>query len=202
MANFDLGSTVQELTFAVEPLSLRLKSALFGACAEALMPLLNEVERRTSAKWTFPDARVALDLIPGFVEGGSAQGDHLQLRQRLLDSGPNGHELDSPWSSYAQDALTCVDAALVAASTLGGRDFKPIWIQYVINPMVVSLDVQGYDVEFSPVPRGGSELQVQLDRVIEFLHSTAARISVEPMNREAYGELIEEAAVIRPTVLG
>lgn len=180
---------------------MRSTATLFGACAEALVPLLDEVERRTSGKWTFPAAQVALDLVSGFVEGGSSQGDHRELRQRLLAAGPNGHELDSPWSTYAQDALTCVDAALVAASTLGERDFKPIWIQYVINPLVVSLDVQGYDVESSPGPAGGNELQVQLDRAVTFLHSAAARLSLQEIDLVTYRELVEEAEVIRPTIL-
>ncbi|MFD6562640.1 hypothetical protein [Micromonospora profundi] len=201
MANFDLDSTIQELARSVEELPIRSKAALFGACAEVLVPLLDEVERRTSSKWTFSATRIALDLVPPFIEGGSAQGDHLELRKRILAAGPNGHEHDSPWSSYAQDALTCADAALVAASTLGDLDFKPIWIQYVINPMVVSLDVQGYDVEFSPGPVGGNELQVQLDRVIAFLHSATARLSLQAVDRVTYRDLVEEAEIIRPTVL-
>ncbi|MEU7943083.1 hypothetical protein AB0C50_00205 [Micromonospora taraxaci] len=202
MADFDLDSTIEELALSVESLPMRSKATLFGACAEALVPLLDEVERRTSGKWTFPAVRIALDLVSGFIEGGPAQGDHRELRQRILAAGPNGHELDSPWSTYAQDALTCVDAALVAASTLGDRDFKPIWIQYVINPMVVSLDVQGYDVEFSPGPIGGNELQMQLDRAITFLHSAAARLSLQEIDFVTYSELVENAEVIRPTVLG
>ncbi|MGK5442002.1 hypothetical protein ACSNN7_09280 [Micromonospora sp. URMC 105] len=202
MANFDLDSTIQHLALSLEPLSSRARSALFGACAEALAPLLDDVEQRTSAKWSFPDVRIALDLVRDHVVGGAPQGDHTELRQRLLDSVPNGHELDSPWSTYAQDALICVDAAVVAASVADG-DFKPIWIQYAIEPMVVSLDVQGYDVEFAPVPVGGNELQAQLDRAVEFLQAATSRL-VDPLtvDRSSYAALVKEASIIRPAVLG
>ncbi|MFG1938763.1 hypothetical protein [Micromonospora tulbaghiae] len=200
---FDIDSTVRELAVAVESLSARAKAALFGACGEALQPILAEVSRRTLGRWVFEDAQVALDRIRGFVDGSQAPGDYAALRQRLLESGPNGHELDSPWSTYAQDVLTCIDAAVVAASVRYESDFKSVWVQSVINPMVVSLDVRGYDAEFEPVPVGSTELQAELDRAVSFVFSVVADLSDgESVSRDVYEGLVQRAVVLRPVILG
>ncbi|NBE81699.1 hypothetical protein [Micromonospora rubida] len=126
------------------------------------------------------------------------QADYGDLRDRLLASGPNGHELDSPWSTYAQDALTCIDAALVASS-LSAEEFRDVWIEFAVEPMVASLNARGYDVWHEPVPAGGSPLQVELDNVVEFLTEAAVRLSrSDEVTSSDYAELIREAAVIRP----
>lgn len=201
MTDFDLDSTIESLSNSISHLSMRAKAALFGVCGEVLSPLLDEVERRTSSKWTFPDARSALDAVASFATGRAEQSDHQELRQRLFASGPHGHELDSPWSTYAQDAITCIDAALVASSTSGDQDFRPMWIQFALEPLVASLDARGYDVEYSPVSIGGNPLQMELDLAVDFLRSAISKLSGSTaITTLDYSQLTREAQVIVPIV--
>jgi hypothetical protein len=112
----ELDSISATLAESVSVVSFRGKAALFAACGDALAPLLHEVELRTVGRWLFPDVSEALDISEKYAVGTIVEGDYRHLRERLIASAPNGHELDSPWSTYAQDVLICLDAALVASS--------------------------------------------------------------------------------------
>jgi hypothetical protein len=124
------------------------------------------------------------------------------LRRSLFRSGPHGNDLDSPWSTYAQDAITCIDAALAACSTSGGEEFQSNWIQFALEPLVVSLAIRGYDVEFDPVAPGGSPLQVELDEAVDFLRRALQIMSGASLVEESdYRLLIRSARVLIPPLL-
>jgi len=201
MTVFDLDSAVDSLVEAVSPLSMRAKAALFGACGTALLPLLDQLERATAGRWSFPAAREAVDLIANFATGTIPEGSYEVTRRFLLESGPNGHELDSPWSTYAQDALTCIDAGLVAASVGGRHEFRPAWIFSALEPMVASLNDRGYDVEFDAVETGSTDLQREIDIAINFLSASTTRLArLEEVSPVAYARLVDEALAIVPPV--
>ena len=198
MANFDLDAVVYALADAISSVSSLGRSAVFGACGEAMLPLLEEVERLTLRRWTFPEARPALDVVFDFVTGNIESAERADLRGSLMRSGPHGNELDSPWSTYAQDAITCIDAALVAASG-DVEEFQPKWIQFALEPLVVSLAARGYDVDFEPVPPGGNSLQMELDAAVDFLRSALAWAKrVRSCNAAEYQNLIRSARVLVP----
>lgn len=199
MQDFSLDSVVDSLAEDILSVSDRGRSAIFGASGEAMLVLLGEVERRTSQQWTFPKARLALDVIFRFVTGLSGPDEYPDLRRDLLRSGPHGHDLDSPWSTYAQDVITCIDAALVASSVSGEEEFQPNWIQFALEPLVVSLAARGYDVEFEPVPPGGSPLQAELDVAVEFLRSALQSVSsAGHIGESEYRSMIRNAKVLVP----
>lgn len=198
MANFDLDAAIDGLMEDVSSLSDHGRAAVFGACGEAMLPLLGEVERRTAQRWTFPEARPALDIVFGFVTNGSGPSEHPDLRSALARSAPHGNDLDSPWSTYAQDAITCIDAALVASSGNGG-DFRPQWIQFSLEPLVVSLAARGYDVEIDPVPPGESSSQMEVDAAVDFLRDAIDRVSgSDAISVAEYRLLIRDARVLVP----
>jgi hypothetical protein len=200
MSVFSLNSTVDGLVEAVNPLSMRPRAALFGACGTVLLPLLEHVERMTAQKWSFPSAREALTIVADYATGMAAEGDYADLRRLLFASGPNGHELDSPWSTYAQDALTCIDAGLVASSVTGQRDFRASWIFSALEPMVTSLNDRGYDVEFDAVEIGSTDLQREIDSAVAFLFSAVTDLlNTQEVSPVVYAQLIEEAFVIAPS---
>jgi hypothetical protein len=201
MTVFDLDSAVDGLVEAVSPLSMRAKAALFGSCGTALLPLLDHVERATAGKWSFPAARAAAGLIADFATGTIPEDSYEETRQILLESGPNGHELDSPWSTYAQDALVCVDAGLVAASVNGRDEFKPAWIFSAVEPTVASLNYRGYDVEFDAVDIGSTDRQREMDAAVDFLSAAIVRLArLDEVSSVAYAQLVNEAQAIVPPV--
>jgi hypothetical protein len=198
MSIFDLDATVERLASAIEPLSLRSKGALFGACGAALMPVLDTVDEITRGRWTFLAARSALAPIAAFVTGAAEPGNHDVLRREILDSGPHGHELDAPWSTYAQDALICLDAALVVASDVP-EEFKPVWVFSAVEPMLASLNARGYDADFEPVEVGSTELQREMDATVDFLSSAVVDLSIHAVvPAELYANLIVRARAVVP----
>jgi hypothetical protein len=198
MSFFDLDATVDRFASAVAVLSLPAKGALFGACGAALIPVLDTVEEITRGRWSFPAARSALAPIAAFVTGAAEPGDHDVLRRGILGSSPHGHELDTPWSTYAQDALICLDAALVAA-TDGPEEFKPAWVFSAVEPMLASLNARGYDADFEPVEIGSTELQREMDAAVDFLSSAIVDLSGHAVVQPGlYANLIVRARAVVP----
>jgi hypothetical protein len=199
MDNFDFDSTVAALAAMVMALSDRCKAAVFGACGEATLVLLAEVEERSSRRWTFPGARPALDVVADFVTGGAKLAESAHLTDLLFQSLPNGHELDAPWSTYAQDAVACIHAGLIVASASSEERFRPEAIQYALEPLVASLAVRGYDVDIEPLPRGGSPLQRELDGAVDFLYDALTNLADrESLSLSMYKSLIRQANVLIP----
>jgi hypothetical protein len=137
----DLDIEVQELAEALGSLTSRGMAAIFGICGRALAPLLEQVEQRSGRRFIVLDLALALDLIEAFATGSAEAADHSELRTRLdLAVSDDEH----PWSTYAQDALICVDARLAAAS-VGDRP-KGMLIQFAMEPLMAVIEDRDADL--------------------------------------------------------
>jgi hypothetical protein len=67
---------IKKLATAIDNLSPRSTAAIFGVCAAALAPLLNQVEERSEHRWTVPDFPLAIDVIKAFATGSTETSDH------------------------------------------------------------------------------------------------------------------------------
>lgn len=190
----DLGQISKSLEHRVSQLSFRGKSALFGVCGYAFLPVLRQVEERFMRRWTFPDAESALHVSREFAVGVASARDNHELRNRILEAVPNGHELDSPWSTYAIDASICIDAALVAASADLHASFKPSWIYYALEPLAEALSPIGYELDPVLFSTGG-----RLYEAVSFLGNAISELSaIDDISDEVYEGLLREAVVISP----
>jgi hypothetical protein len=193
----DAASFSGRLTVLVDSLSavtFRGKAALFGACGSALRPLLDEVERYTAGRWTFPDVTTALGVARDFATGVADEDEYDDLRRLLIEAAPHGHDLDAPWSTYAQAVLICVDAAVVASSRSAASEFKPSWIQYALEPLV--------SAEFAGAMNGSGReghSRSPLTIAVDYLQGAVARlVGSGPLSSDEYAQLAEDALVIRP----
>ncbi|MFD0730492.1 hypothetical protein [Planotetraspora mira] len=190
----DLGQISKPLEDQLSGLSLQGNATLFGVCGYALLPILREVEERFMRQWTFPDTERALLISREFALGDAPAQHNRELRDRLLESVPNGHELDSPWSTHATDALICIDAALVAASEDLQDFFEPSWIYYVLEPLAVSLSPNSYDLPPALLSKGG-----RISAAVDFLSRAISELSkVGDVSDEMYEGLLRSAVAIRP----
>lgn len=190
----DLGRISRSLEGQLSHLSFQGKAALFGVCGYALLPSLREVEERFMRRWTFPDSEMALLISRRYAVGAVPAQENRELRDRILESVPSGHELDSPWSTYVLDASICIDAALVAASADLQALFKPSWLYYAIEPLAVALSPCSYELPQALVSKGG-----KISIAVEFLGNAISELSqLGKVPDEIYERLLCEAAVIRP----
>ena len=194
---------LRELASSLDRLSVRGKAAIFGACGRALAPLVKMVEQRSNEALTFPDLDPALDLIEAFAIGSVEAADHSVLRGRLMAAVPHGDDLDAPLSTYVQDALICADAGLAAAS-VDARP-KPIWIQYVLEPLMASMQIRDLGIIRA---RGNGYWSTTIVNdpamaaALGFLRGSMAReLRDAPVGQLDYRRLVEEAAVLRPAGL-
>ena len=200
MSTEGIDREIRELANSLDRVDLRGKAAIFAVCGQALLPLLRMVENRFDSKWSFPDVAAALDVINEFATGTAEPADHSDLRARLMGTVPHGHELGAPWSTYAQDALICIDAGLAAASTNG--HLKPIWIQYPLEPLTASMQIRDSDLirshgedEWS---RGIVNDPVFVDALV-FLRAAIAEVAQSsPLRIADLRRLVERAAVLLP----
>ncbi|WJK43715.1 hypothetical protein O7608_15665 [Solwaraspora sp. WMMA2056] len=197
-----LRAEIKCLADEVSTLPSRGKATVFAVCGRGLAPLLDLVETRTYGQWVFPEAQAAIAKVEEYVLGLSAGQDHAALRGRLMESVPHGHDLDSPWSTYAQAALTCIDAGLAASSVVDSC--KGIWIQYSLDPLVSSLQYRDEDILIS---RGEVvwEREILADNsiksVFRFLRKVVLSVQREvPLPEVRYSELTEEAVVLIPAI--
>lgn len=194
MNEFDLSQFTQPLEGQLTELSFRCKAALFGVCGYALLPTLRLIEERFMHRWTFPDAERALLMSRAFSVGASPVCDCNALRDRILRSVPNGHDLDSPWSTYAIDASVCIDAALVASSVDLHCQFMPSWLYYVLEPLAVALSPSGYGLAPELLAAGG-----RLAVAVDFLADAISELSgIDKVTDKQYETLLRSAAVISP----
>ena len=201
--NESLYSAIQDLANSVGDLGPRAKAAIFGACAQALSPLLKEVERRSGGSRAFPDFDIAIEAIAAFATGAIEGSDRGDLRARLLAAVPHGDDLAAPWSTYAQDAIICADAGLAAAST--DASIKSIWIQYALEPHMASMQMRDVDT----IRSHGDEYwaRVVMDdpamtAAVAFLRRSIADVAGdESVGEENYQRMVADAAVLRPADL-
>jgi uncharacterized protein YjaG (DUF416 family) len=114
----------------------------FAYLAERLMPLYVAFEK----KHRWGDSSVLQrqlesiwNVLTGVPEIISQDGV-----RRLADVTPSGEDFDSPDSTYAQDAIVCLDAAwraLIPGEVLDGN-----WVEYALEPIKtkVSIEKCGY----------------------------------------------------------
>jgi hypothetical protein len=193
----DLDIEVQELAEALGSLTSRGMAAIFGICGRALAPLLEQVEQRSGGRFTVPDLALALDLIEAFATGSAEATDHSELTARLnLAVSDDEH----PWSTYAQDALICVDAGLAAAS-VGNRP-KGILIQFALEPLIAVMEDRDADLIRTYGDRYWRREIIEdpaMAAALGFLHGSIATVSrVASVGSREFGELVSEAAVLRP----
>lgn len=191
---------IQVLADALEALSLRAKAAIFGACGQALAPLVREVEQATQGRWSFPDIDHALNVVEKYATGVTGQADYSELRARLMASMPHGDDLDAPWSTYVQDALICIDAGLATVSIDG--HLRSIWIQYALEPQMASMQMRDVDL----IRARGDEYWARfivddplMADLLMFLRESITVVSREELvGQTQYRRMVEKAAVLRP----
>ncbi|MEV6964416.1 hypothetical protein AB0M47_04810 [Hamadaea sp. NPDC051192] len=139
-------------------------------------------------------------MIDSFATGVSGKSDHGDLRARLSAAIPHGDDLGAPWSTYAQDAIICADAGLVAASI--EATLKPIWIQYALEPQMASMQIRDMDLIRS---RGDDywASAVMNDptmmAAVAFLRESIAELEHgDSVGQAAYQRMIADASVLRP----
>jgi hypothetical protein len=188
---------VKELAEALDGLNRHGMAAIFGICGRALAPLLDQVEQRSRETWTVPDLALALDLIEAFATGSAEAADHSELRARLdlVDS-----DDEHPWSTYVQDVLICVDAGLAAASA----DDRPkgILIHFALEPLMAVMqdrDADSIRIYGNRYWRREIIKDPAMAAALGFLHRSIAKVSqAASIDSREFGELVSEAAVLRP----
>lgn len=125
------------LSAAVGGLSRRAQTALFALCGEALQPLFEQFHRESG--WGDPTVlEQGLSSAWRFAFGGRPIGT--DLLDELGANIPHGDDFDSPSSTFAQDAVICIDAAVRAAA---GTDVDPMWIEYALEPSTTAAALTG-----------------------------------------------------------
>jgi hypothetical protein len=147
----DLDHVVSQLAAMLGDLPERGQAAIFAACGQALRPLLVDFEKRYLI--TCAEFDPALAVGRSFAMGAD-KADHSELLARLVDCVPHGHDYDTPWSTYAQDAIICADASLLAASLDCAVD--PEWISYALEPLESALSNRDVDLISDPSTGGES----------------------------------------------
>lgn len=126
--------------FATELTKLPRKSfALFFAyLAERLIPLYFSFEQKH--KWGDAiELRQQLDFVWSALEGTLPSIPTNSL-ERLEAITPSGERFDAPDSTYAQDSVICVDAAvraLIPDETVDGN-----WIEYGVEPIKTKTSIE------------------------------------------------------------
>lgn len=192
-----LDGEVQRLAQAVDGLTKRNAAAVFSICGRALMPLVQEAERRSNRGDVLPVLDRALAVSEGFAMEATAAGDHHQARERLMAiTVPGGH----PWGTFVQDALICADAGLAASSASDHPD--PAWISYAIEPVLAVLEIRDAAI-IRACGITQWERQITDDPVmaaaLKFLRKLTAEVpSAIPMDLPKLHGLAEEGAVLCP----
>lgn len=192
-----LDTKVKEVAEALDGLNRHGMAAVFGICGRALAPLLDQVEQRSRGTWTVPDLALALDLIEAFATGSAEAADHSELRARLdlVDS-----DDEHPWSTYVQDVLICVDAGLATASA--GDSPKGILIHFALEPLMAVMQDRDADLIRTYGNRYWRREILKdpaMAAAIGFLRRSIAKVSpAVSIDSHEFGELVSEAAVLRP----
>lgn len=130
-------TVVLHLADEIGRLGPRAQTAFFAACGEALLPLFHSFHEETG--WGDPEVlSQALDTAWRFVCEGRLE-TRPELIEALASAVPHGDDFDSPQSTFAQDAVICVDAAVKPAV---GMQVDGSWVEYVLEPMATSLTLR------------------------------------------------------------
>lgn len=199
----DLNFEIREIAKLLDRSGLRGKAAVFGVCGRALAPLLSEAKQRTEMTHHIPDIVPMLELIEAFATGAMDAAEYGDLRAQLMAGLPHGDDLDAPWSTYVQDALICADAGLAAASL--DADFKSIWIEYPLEPLLASMQIRDVEVirlhgynYWEKRALGDPVLVSALAFLRSLIEKSVAGTSI---SKRGLTELVREAAVLLPVAL-
>lgn len=198
MSTNGVGYEIRRLADRLDRLDRRGKAAVFGLCGRALAPLLTAVQVRNDDRWTFAEVDAALDVIEEFATGSAPTADHFTLRIELLEAACRARELGTPWSTYIQSTVVCVDAGLAAASV--GDSPRSMSIQYALDPLIITMGLRDTCVG----QRNGRDLQNSsrsraVPEAIHLLHVAVAEFSRGlPVRPARLASFVERAAVLRP----
>ncbi len=171
----ELDSWIADFARKLDKLPRRSFGLFFAYLAERLMTLYLAFERKH--RWgDAAELRRVLDLVWSELEQPTSAASSSMLR-RLEALTPSGEEFDSPDSTYAQDVVVCVDAAvrsLVPSETLAGD-----WVEYAVEPVKTRASIRS--TGFASVEGAdavGWEMQLMRDpAVAEFLADCEALLS-------------------------
>jgi len=179
MTTFD--KVLNQLIDQVNKLPLMAKAAFFAAASEALFPLYEDFAKKK--EWGDPRLlREAIDGVALYVAGAQDRPDLNMLLavERLV---PHGDDFDAPMSTYAQDAVICVDVAL--RLILGDKNASVSALEFALEPVrtVIAIEQLGC---LDP----GSSLEAQswwdrlpdeprMAKAIKFLESLVIQLTEE-----------------------
>lgn len=132
MSESSLSEAIHRLQSQVAGLSRRQQAAFFAGCAEGLLPLY--CSNAPTAEEHIQMLRGVVGVAWSFVEGGTALLQSTEILANLEKTMPN-ERVEAPQSTFAQDAVICLDAAIRAAST--NEKVDPAWIQYALEPITM-----------------------------------------------------------------
>ena len=132
MPESSLLEAIFQLQSRVAGLSRRQQAAFFVSCAEGLLPLYSSAISNAAAH--IPMLRGVVGVAWAFVEGGAALSQSRELLADLEKAMPN-ERVEAPQSTFAQDAVICLDSAIRAAST--NERVNPAWIEYALEPITM-----------------------------------------------------------------
>jgi hypothetical protein len=114
------------------------RAAVHAAIGQALLPLYERFVERFA--WGDTGAlREGLAVAAEFALGNTAGNDRDELLDNLDRATPHGDDFPSPDSTYAQDAVIMVDAAVRYAA---GQPGDPAWLWYAFEPLLNALTEQ------------------------------------------------------------
>lgn len=119
MTKSRLDDETESIEKALASLPRAQLAAFFAVCGERLLPLYSSFS--SVEGWGDPKClRDGLDAVWSNLSGGAAP-DVSRLLDSLEEVTPHSDDFATPSSSYAQDAVICVDAALRAIWPKGQR---------------------------------------------------------------------------------
>jgi uncharacterized protein YjaG (DUF416 family) len=137
-----LDEEIEKLERRLAVLPAPLFATFFAYWAEKLFPLYLRFEAIHS--WGNSKAlRNGLDIVWRCLSSGSPNNEP-RLIDKLQEIIPNGETFDAPDSTYAQDAVICVDSALRALTE--GKTIDAAWVEFVLEPFTCSVSLAKTDM--------------------------------------------------------
>lgn len=113
-------------------------AAFFSVASESLFPLYERFF--ISEKWgNLSVVRDALDVAIECAVAGEGVPNAGMLRE-LEKVTPHGDDFDSPWSTYAQDVVICIDTAL--RFLMGEADAQIGCVEFVLEPLRTAIAIE------------------------------------------------------------
>lgn len=137
-SSFPLDAWIQRTSERLSEMSRYRFALWFAYAAERLIPLYASFVHRHA--WGDAQAlRQELDRIWD-VLCDRAEGPDAAMPDRLAALVPSGESFDAPDSTYAQDAVICVDAA--ARALVGDEDLSGDWAEFAVEPVCTMASIR------------------------------------------------------------